>query len=199
MKNVDGDVGRNVEQAIKVLRDGGIAIFPTDTTFGIGCRVDDGQAVARLFSIRKRAKDKAVPVLVENLEMAQKYWLAPLPDIVRRLAELYWPGGLTIIYRAKISATPPLVRGGGDTIGLRVPDHPTPINLIRKLGVGIVGTSANIAGGVTPYRLEDLDSELIKKVDYVLKGECTIKKPSTVVDCTKKPMQIIRKGIIQIS
>ena len=86
----------NIAEAIRIMREGGIVIFPTDTAFGIGCRIDDANAVRRLFAIRKRPPDQAVPVLVESASMAQNYWDSPIPDNVRRIINSYWPGALTV-------------------------------------------------------------------------------------------------------
>lgn len=187
----------DLNKTTAVLKQGGIVIFPTDTAYGIGCRVDCKEAVKRLFSIRKRSEEKAVPVLVKNLQMAKKYWTTPLPNIVRRLTKQYWPGGLTIIYKANITTTPLLVRGGTDLIGLRMPNHPVPLKLIDELKVGLIGTSANYSGYNTPYSFDVLDKKLVSQVDYVVRGECGL-KASTVVDCTKRSVDVVRKGAVDV-
>src|SRR3990172_9370367 len=104
-----------VQQAIEILNQGGIVVFPTDTAFGVGCRMDDRQAVERLLKLKKRPKGQAVPVLVDSLEMAQKY-LLPLQDRVLELMKKYWPGALTIVLPCKTEMVPSLVRGGGQTL-----------------------------------------------------------------------------------
>lgn len=187
-----------ITEAIKVLREGGIVIYPTDTAFGIGCRVDNEESVNKVFSIRNRPQEKAVPVLVSSIDMAKKYWSSPLPDIVRHLTEKYWPGGLTVIYTVKKDGVSPFVTGGKKTIGLRMPDHETPIQLIEGIGVPILGPSANFSGGNTPYSVEELDKNLIKKVDYVLEGKTKGKMASTVIDCTQTPPKIIRPGAVVV-
>lgn len=183
---------------VKVFNQGGIIIFPTDTAFGIGCRIDDEKAVEKLFKIRKRPKNQATPVLVSSIEMAKKY-LEPLPKEVLRLMDRYWPGALTIIYRCRTKKVPSLVRGGGNTLGVRMPKNPKVIELINKIGVPILGPSANFYGEKTPYSIGDLDKELVKKVDYVLEGKAGSKGTiSTVIDCSQKPFKIIRQGIINL-
>jgi len=188
----------NLIEAIGILKEGGIVIYPTDTAFGIGCRIDNPESVARLFQIRKRPLTQATPVLVSSKEMAEKYFLSPLPDNVRHLISDYWPGALTIVYECRKDMVFPLVRGGGDTIGLRMPNHEVPLTLIRNLGVPILGPSANFHGKPTPFRYEDLDKQLIKLVDYVLPGKCSARNISTVIDCTSKPWKIIRQGAIKV-
>ncbi|HSX08939.1 MAG TPA: L-threonylcarbamoyladenylate synthase [Candidatus Saccharimonadales bacterium] len=187
-----------VKKAIQILKDGGIVIFPTDTAFGIGCRIDNEDAVKRLFALRKRPETKATPVLVSDLHMAEEYLQSVPDDVINKLIEPYWPGALTIVMKCQTNRVPSLVRGGGDTLGMRVPDHLTTLSLINGVGIPILGTSANFAGGETPYTFESLDQELIKLVDFVVPGVCQTKQASTVIDTTQSPWQILRQGAVQI-
>lgn len=188
---------KNIKRAIEVLNKGGIIIFPTDTAFGIGCRIDNEKAVGRLFKIRKRPKDQPPPVLVDSLGMARNY--AEIPkDVENELIKNYWPGGLTIILQSRINKVPCLIKGKGATLGVRMPDHPTTVSLIRGVGVPILGPSANFHGERTPYEFSDLDPELMRLVDYVVFGKCVVKKQSTVIDCSKRPWRILREGAVKI-
>lgn len=188
-----------LKEAIDILKKGGIVIFPTDTAYGIGCRMDDEKAVERLFSLRRRPQHQATPVLVSSRSMAEKYLRSPLPDNVRRLCDTYWPGGVTVIYHCQIENVPLLVRGGGTTLGVRMPDHEIPLALIHEVGIPLLGPSANFHGDKTPYRYTDLDKDLVKLVDFVIEGECKGKLASTVVDCTKTPFHIVREGAVKIN
>ncbi len=186
---------RDIQQAIKILRQGGIVVFPTDTAFGIGCRIDNPDAIRRLFLLRKRPINQAVPVLVDTLNLAQDF-LLPIPkEVISKLVEPYWPGALTIILPCRVEKVPTLVRGGGKTIGVRIPSHTTTCAIIRELGIPILGPSANFSGEQTPYYFKDLDRKLISKVDFVMPGECIIKEASTVIDCSTKPWKILRNGV----
>jgi L-threonylcarbamoyladenylate synthase len=185
-------------QAIKVLKTGGIVIFPTDTAFGIGCRIDDEKAIKKLFQTRKRPQTQATPVLVSNIEMAQRY-LQPIPnDVKEKLIDKYWPGALTVVLPCLIDKVPNLVRGGSQTLGVRMPNHEIALKIIEGVGVPILGPSANFHGEKTPYAFEDLDPELIKLVDYVVPGECSVKQASTVIDCSVNPWKVIRQGVIEV-
>ncbi|OGH30827.1 MAG: threonylcarbamoyl-AMP synthase [Candidatus Levybacteria bacterium RIFCSPHIGHO2_02_FULL_42_12] len=187
-----------IKKAVKILKEGGIVIFPTDTAFGIGCRVDDEKAVDRLFKIRKRPKTQAMPVLVDTVKMAQEL-LKPIPkEVIDKLIEPYWPGALTIILYCNKVKVPSLVRGGGDTLGVRIPNHPIIRTIIREVGVGILGPSANFHGEKTPFSTKEIDRRLVSLVDFVVQGECAIKQASTVVDCANSPWVIRRKGAIEI-
>lgn len=189
---------RDISKAIAILKDGGIVIFPTDTAFGIGCRIDGKRAVRRLFALRKRPETQAVPVLVDTVKMAQEY-LEPIPqEVIDKLIEPYWPGALTIVLPCKKEKVPKLVRGGGTTLGVRIPNHPTARVLIRGVGKPILGPSANLHGKPTPYHFFDLNPEFTKLADYVVPGECLVCKPSTVIDCSTKPWRIVRSGATEV-
>lgn len=182
-----------VSQAVKILNSGGIIIFPTDTAFGIGCRMDNPQAVRKLFQIRERPLSQPTPVLVSSSEMAKKYANIS-KDVELHLLEKYWPGALTVIVPVKNNVVELLQKDGG--IGLRMPNHEMLLEIISQTEVGILGPSANFHGKQTPYLFQDLDPELIKKVDFVVEGECNKKKVSTVISCLNTPWIILRQGAV---
>lgn len=185
-----------LKQAIKTLKRGGIVVFPTETTFGVGCRMDDKKAVRRLIKIRRREEGKPFLVLVSSLKMAKKYW-QKLPTEVESLAKKFWPGPLTIVFFCKKQVVPSLVRAGGETLGVRMPPHKIALELVEGVGVPILAPSANFAGESTPFKFSDLNPKLTSLVDFVLRAPCgKFKQASTVIDCTKKPWQILREGAI---
>jgi len=186
-----------LKKAIRILERGGIVIYPTDTAFGIGCRIDKPAAVKRLFKIRNRPLTQAVPVLVDSQAMALAYFCFP-SQIVRRLMKDYWPGALTIVAPCQKDLIFSPIRGGGDTLGLRMPNHEVALKLIQGTGVPILGPSANFHGRPTPYCYEDLDRKLVDLVDLVVPGECRVGKVSTVVDCSVEPYRILRQGAVQL-
>lgn len=201
------------EEVIKILKHGGIVIFPTDTAFAIGCRMDNEKAVRRLFEIRKRPMSQATPVLVNGLKMAESYLLPISRDVKEKLIDRYWPGALTIVLPCRKEKVPALVRGGSENLGVRMPNHPIALEIIKKVGVPILGPSANFHGDTTPFCFKDLDKELVKLVDFVVQGENCIKQPashvsqpagdagiaSTVIDCSIKPWKILRQGGVKIT
>lgn len=189
----------DIKNAVSALKNGGIVIFPTDTVYGIGCRIDDQDAVNRLYKIRSRPHSQASPVLASNLSMLDPY-IAPLSqEIIEKLVTPYWAGALTIVVRCKPNKVISAVRGGTDTIGVRVPNHLITLEIINGLGVPIIGTSANLRGGRTPLSVEDLDYTLIQQADYVVPGKCYKKEASTIVDVTHKPWKVLRQGAIDLS
>lgn len=192
------DMNQKIQKAIEILNNGGIVVYPTDTAFGVGCRMDNEKAVERLLKLKKRPEDQALPVLVDSIKMAQRY-LLPIPEEVLKLMEKYWPGGLTFVFPCKVELVPEKVRGGGQTLGVRWPDHLVAKNLIHGIGVPLLGPSANFHGKMTPSEFSDLDPKFLKEVDFVLREEKTYRQESsTVIDCSKKPWKIIRQGAIRI-
>ncbi len=187
----------DISQAIETVKQGGIIIYPTDTAFGIGCRIDDMDAIRKLFSIRERPSNKATPVLFSSLEMVEDYVTA-IPEDVRPLLKKYWPGALTVVLLAVTQKVPSLVRGGGLGIGCRIPSHEVPLEIINALGIPIIGTSANFAGEPTPYKMADINSRLISLVDFIVPGTTSVQKESTVIDCTQNQWKVLRKGAIDL-
>lgn len=186
----------SLEEAAKLLRDGAVGIFSTDTAFAIGCRMDDEKAVARLFEIKGRESAKATPVLVSSYEMAQAY-VAPIsPMIKKKLLDRFWPGALTVVFPAIERKVAPLVRGGGNTLGVRMPNAHQTRTLIDLVGVPLLGTSANFSGNPPAHQLSDLDQKLVSMVDFVLPGKCEHQMVSTVVDVSIMPWKILRQGMI---
>lgn len=190
----------NIKRAIEILNKGGIIIFPTDTAYGIGCRIDNVDSIKRLFDIRKRSENKAVPVLVSDIDMAKDYLLEIPKDVKEKLMEKYWPGALTIILPCIKNKVPSLVRGEGNNLGIRVPDNKLILEIIKKVGVPILAPSANFSGEKTPFTSGDLDKNLVKLVDMVIdKGESLTNNVSTVIDCSVLPWKVVRKGQININ
>lgn len=189
-----------IDQAVEILNKGGIIIFPTDTAYGIGCRIDRELSVKRLFDIRKRVESKATPVLVSDIDMARDYLLEIPEDVKDKLIKKYWPGALTIILPCIKNKVPFLVRGGGNNLGIRIPNSKLILEIIKKVGVPILASSANFSGEKTPFTLDDLDKNLVKLVDMVIEGDKSSNNTaSTVIDCSAVPWKILRKGQVDIS
>lgn len=186
---------RAPRRALEMLRGGGVVVFPTDTVYGLGCRIDHEAAVRRLYALKSRPSNEPLPVLLADPSQLDEYG-TNITSGARRLAALYWPGALTIIVR-RSNRIPALVAGGGETIGLRVPGYAVPRALVRDLGIPIVGTSANTHGAPPPITAQQVVFDLGDRVDLVLDGgRCPIGKESTVVDATADPPRIVRQGTL---
>lgn len=192
---VDVNESRAPRRAIEALRDGAVIVFPTDTIYGLGCRIDDERAVRRIFEIKGRPITEPLPVLLADPAQADAF-VREMPPAARRLISRFWPGALTLVLR-RSDRIPPTVAGGGDTVALRVPGHPLPRTLVRELGVPIVGTSANSHGMPSPATAQAAVFDLGDRVDLVLDGgRVPLGRESTVVDVTTGIPRIIREGAL---
>lgn len=186
-----------MQEVIEKFKEGKVGIFPTDTAYGIGCRMNNEAAVKKVYDIRNRPAEKSLLVLVASLEMAKEY-VHIEKEVEEELISKFWPGGLTIILKCKKGKVLPVVNSGKDTLAVRLPNHPILQKIINGVGVPIVAPSANFSGGDTPFTFSDVDPHLMQKVDFVLNGVCTMKGISTIIDVTMRPWKVIREGVVGI-
>jgi L-threonylcarbamoyladenylate synthase len=180
-------------RAVEVLLSGGLVAFPTDTVYGLGALAFDRKAVESIYTAKDRPVEKAIPVLIGDLEDLGKVCLE-IPETALRLAEHFWPGPLTLV----IPKNPELSEAvsAGTTVGLRIPDHPVALDLLRRAGPMAV-TSANLSGQPSPNSAQEVFTQLGGRIALILDGGVTPGGiPSTVVDCTSGKPQIIRVGPI---
>ena len=186
-----------VRKAVAVLDRGGLVAFPTDTVYGLGADLFNPAAIERLFAVKGRSGERAVPVLLADPEDADRV-AKEMPLQAKALAREFWPGPLTLVVR-RGPEVPDVAAGGGDTIGIRVPDHGVPRAIIRGLGRPITGTSAN-SSGQPPHRdAGGVAGDIGARIDLIVPGECGgHTAPSTVVDCTKSPPVVVRVGALSL-
>lgn len=190
-----GEDGQAPRRAIEALRRGQIIVYPTDTVYGLGCRLDDERAVRRIFEIKRRPPTTPLPVLLADAPQLDEY-ARDVPAVARRLISRFWPGALTLIVR-RSDRIPAIVAGGGDTVAVRVPGHPIPRALVRAVGVPIIGTSANSHGAPPTPTAQLAVYDLGDRVDLVLDGgRAPLARESTVVDVTGDAPVVVREGAI---
>jgi L-threonylcarbamoyladenylate synthase len=161
--------------------------------YGLGADADNDGALARLYAVKGRPGEHPVIVHVGAPEQLDE-WAADVPVAARRLGDALWPGPLTIVVR-RAGRVLDAVTGGGDTVGVRVPDQPVALALLRAFGGGIAAPSANRFGHVSPTTAADVRADLGDDVDVVLDdGPCTVGVESTIVDCTGDQLVILRPG-----
>jgi len=183
-----------VELAIKVLKEGGVVAFPTDTVYGIGGNAFIEQAVAKVYQIKERPRHLALPLLISSKPDLERV-ARVVPEVAWRLADRFLPGGLTLVLK-KAAGVPDFV-APGDTVAVRIPDHPIPIALIRGLGVPLIGTSANLSGGASPVTAQQVWAQLGNKVDIIVDGgRCRWGVESTVVDVSGEFPRVLREGVV---
>ena len=181
-----------LNQAVELLRDGGVVSFPTDTVYGVGADPFRPEAVRRLYRIKGRPEEKPIAILLGSVEDADQV-AQNLPASFCRLAERFWPGGLTLIVEAR--DLPPEITAGGNTVGVRMPDHPVTLNLLRSFGGAIATTSANRSGENPATSAEEVRAQLGNRVDLIVDGGDTITKvASTVLNLSVSPPKILRHG-----
>lgn len=182
-------------EAVATLRAGGLVAMPTDTVYGVGVALDARDGLARLFAAKDRPPDRAIVLLVADLEQAAS--VGVFSPAARILAERFWPGGLTLVLpQVAGAALPPVLTAGAATIGVRVPAYDCPRALARELGPLPV-TSANLSGQPDARDAAEVLAQLGDRVDLVLDGgPARGGVPSTVVDCTGDAPKILRAGAI---
>ena len=180
-----------------IIRSGGVIGYPTDTLYGLGADPSNAAAVRRIFSIKGRNPDQPVIVLLSDRSRVDE-WAADIPPSATRLMDRFWPGPLTIVFRAAPRVLPELTAGTG-TIGLRVPGNAAVRALLGELGTALTGTSANRSGGPAPRTAADVLRELGGSVELVIDGGASAEeRPSTIVDVTADPPRVIRQGAIEL-
>jgi len=178
------------------LRGGGLVAFPTDTVYGLGVDARLPEAVAEIYIAKRRSPAKAIPLLVAGLAEAMPF-LAAIPEEAPRLIDAFWPGPLTLIF--PMAAGVPVIISPGPGIAIRMPNHPIPLELIRRLGAPLAATSANMSGKPDPMEARDVLEQLGRRVDLVLDGGRTPGEgASTVLDLTTLPPRILRSGPITV-
>jgi len=189
---------REIERAVETLRHGGIVVYPTETLYGLGARADCDQALERLAALKGRERGKPVSVLVASRAMLEPL-VASIPDVAGRLMEAFWPGALTIAFRARPGLSPVLT-GGGMTIAARLSSHPVARSLVEGTGKPITATSANPGGLPAPSELAVARGYFGAAVDVYLDAGSTPGGPaSTVVDCSRGDLRLVREGAVSVA
>jgi L-threonylcarbamoyladenylate synthase len=182
-----------ISRAARVLRDGGLVAFPTETVYGLGADASSPAALRRLYAVKGRPADHPVIVHLGSVGRLAE-WAADVPASAQMLADACWPGPLTLVL-ARSARVPDEVTGGRSTVGLRVPDQPVALALLREFGGGLAAPSANRFGRVSPTTADDVRADLGDDVDVVLDGgPCRVGVESTIVDCSGDAPVVLRLG-----
>ncbi len=183
-----------IRQAAALIKTGGVAVFPTDTVYGLGASIFKQGAIDRLFEIKRRLCSKGLIAMIADVSDVEKV-CREIPDQARVLMREFWPGPLTLVMPASDSV-PRLMTVKG-TIGVRLPNFKPAIELIRAVGEPLATTSANISGRASPLSVGEAKDALGDRVDvYIDGGTSPVGIESTVVDTGVRPPKIYREGAI---
>ena len=185
----------SISEAIRVIKIGGLIVYPTDTVYGLGCDPFNRLAVKRLIDAKGQRK-KPLPILASDVEHVKI--VAEVTEAAEKLARKFWPGPLTIVLKKK-PLLPQMVTFGRDTVGVRVPNHPVALELLRRCDGLLIGTSANISGKKPTATAEEAANQLGGKIDLILDGGRTrLRKGSTVINLADRRFRLERVGPISL-
>lgn len=184
-----------IHEAALVIKNGGVIAFPTQHLYGLGADAFNAEAVNRVFEIKRRPDDKPLLVLIDkNYDLTRL--VQQVPDAATRIMERFWPGAVTIVFKAK-HILPINLTAGTEKIGVRMPEHPVALALTAAVQGPITATSANITGNSGCSLVSDMDPLIMDKLDLIIDvGALKGGMGSTVVDVTGDSPKILRQGAV---
>lgn len=195
IKDINTDI-RFIEEAGKVIRNGGTVAFPTETVYGLGANALDYEAVRKIFIAKGRPQDNPLIIHVSTKEISEL--VKDVPEVAQKIIDKFWPGPLTVILEKK-DIIPNVTSANLNTIGIRMPNSEIALKLIELAERPIAAPSANISGRPSPTEVERCVEDLNGRVDYIIGGESSdIGVESTIVDCTVNPPLVLRPGGITL-
>ena len=191
-KNIDDS---QLKEIAKVIKNGGIVVFPTETVYGIGVNGLDRKAVERLYKVKERTMNKPISLLVSDIDMIENI-AEDITDIEYKIMEKFFPGPLTIILKKK-DIVPDVLTAKGDTVGVRMPEGKIARKLVEYAGIPIATSSANISGKPSGTNINDIKKDFEGIVDcFIDGGESKLGVASTIVKITDGVSHILREGSI---
>ncbi len=187
-----------IVEAALLLKQGRLVALPTETVYGLGADASNPEAVKQIFSAKGRPENHPLIVHIGSVEQIHD-WAVNVPDVALQLANLFWPGPLTLIFK-KRPEVPMAVTGGQDTIALRIPNNPVALSLLKAFGGGIAAPSANRFKHISPTSAKHVLEELGSAVDLILDGgPCLLGVESTILDLSGEHYRLLRPGHISVS
>ena len=188
-------ITNEIEQAAEIIRNGGLVAVPTETVYGLAGNGLNEEAVSEIYRVKGRPEVKPLSLMVHDSSEMEAY-CEDVPAGAYALAKKFWPGPLTIVLKSK-DIVPEIVRAGGNTVGLRCPDHPATLALLEQCGLPLAAPSANMSGAPSPKTAEEVLSGLGGEIDAVIDGgPCGIGTESTIIDMSQTPYRILRQGAL---
>lgn len=195
MKTITINTIEKLSQASELLKAGQLVAVPTETVYGLAGNGLDEQAVEQIYEVKGRPQVKPLSLMVPDAG-AMERCCREVPPQAHALAKHFWPGPLTIVLRSK-DLVPAIVRAGGETVGLRCPDHPMTLELLRLSGIPFAAPSANPSGEPSPKTAEEVEAYFDGKIAAIVDGgPCGLGKESTILDMSQRPFRILRQGAL---
>jgi L-threonylcarbamoyladenylate synthase len=192
------EIGVDIEQAAAFLRQGKLVAIPTETVYGLAGNALDVKAVSSIFQTKNRPSFDPLILHVASLEQVSPF-VSEFPEKLKRLAEAFWPGPLTLLLPRK-SIVPDLVTSGLDRVAVRVPNHPLTLALLAQLDFPLAAPSANPFGYISPTQAGHVDAQLGTQIPYILDGgACAVGLESTIVGMEGEQVIIYRLGGLELS
>lgn len=188
---------KSTTEAVKCLRSGNLVIYPTETAYALGADAANERAVRKVFSAKRRVRNKTLPLIVGSWAMANKYGKFPVP--LRRLSKKYWPGPLTVVAPARGNIARSVL-GPSRTVAMRLSSHHLAHTLSQRLHRPIVSTSANLSGQKNIYSVQSLKKSFTKtphKIYFLSGGTLPRRRPSTIVALKNGKLIVLRRGSIR--
>ena len=197
MDMTNGPDPQRLQEAGRILREGGLVAFPTETVYGLGGNALDAGASEKIYAAKGRPSDNPLIVHIAQMEALEGI-VRDIPPVALDLAEAFWPGPLTMIFH-KTDLVPLSTTGGLNTVAVRMPSHPVAMELIRYGGGYVAAPSANTSGRPSPTRASHVVEDLSGKIDVIIDGgDVDIGLESTIVDLTEEIPTILRPGYINL-
>ena len=195
MKTITINTTEKLSQAAELLKNGQLVAVPTETVYGLAGNGLDEQAVEQIYEVKGRPQVKPLSLMVPDA-LAMERCCREVPPQAHALAKHFWPGPLTIVLRSK-DLVPAIVRAGGETVGLRCPDHPMTLELLRLSGIPFAAPSATPSGEPSPKTAEEVEAYFDGKIAAIVDGgPCGLGKESTILDMSQRPFRILRQGAL---
>ncbi|SHJ57941.1 translation factor SUA5 [Malonomonas rubra DSM 5091] len=194
--NPDNPHGRHINQVVDCLRQGGVIIYPTDTTYGIGCDIFNKKGVKKIFQIKQRDSRKPFSFICSDLAEVSNY--AQVSNFAFKIMKRHLPGPYTFVLEAT-KIVPDSLSTKQKTVGVRIPENKICQEIVRELGHPLVTTSANISGEETPQDPQEIHDLMGRMVDMVVDGGISLGEASSVISLVDDEIEVLREGSGDIS
>ena len=182
-------------EAAQAILDGGVIVYPTETIYGLGANALEPQIVERVYGIKERKKSNPILVLIPDRSALDELALG-IPEVAEKLMSKFWPGALTIVFKAAPIVSRTLTAGSGK-LGIRLSSDEFCRDLLSICKIPITSTSANLSGEPNPNSIGMINRRVLEAVDLIVDaGDLVSQTPSTVVDVTKGKVELVREGAI---